>query len=257
MAITNNHCGGLLYDTSYAVPDYGLPDVAGLNMLQPSPYDGGTVDEDVYGTVKRAVPLKFGSTPGSENLVDCSISTLDVNDAWYEILDIENTVHGVTGNGPFPFIGKSGISIGDDVYKSGRTTGKTPPPPTTIDSLNVSSVVYYNGTDTPNNKAAFTNLIMYSAATRFSNGGDSGSAMLVFKNGRYRVAGLHFAGSEDGTVGLACPIESVASELQIGAWDGKVVVPGDPRTNIEVNGVQYRLVGYGHDPVTHTPDIAP
>jgi hypothetical protein len=254
VAITNNHCAGLLYDTAYAVPDYGLPDVAGLNMLQPSPYDGGTLEEDVYGQVKRAVPIRFGLTYGSENLVDCAISSLGVDDAWYEILDVENTVHGVAGSGPFPFANKDYYEAMEPVYKSGRTTGYTPPPATLVMSKDVAVPVYYNGTDTDNNKAAFTNLIWYQAATRFSNGGDSGSAILILKNGRYRVIGLHFAGSSDGTNGLACPIESVASELQVEAWDGRVTVPGDPRETITVNGVSYNLVGYGNDPVTHTPD---
>lgn len=244
VALTNNHCGGLLYDSYYMVPTYGNSSVVGLGMMQPSPYDGGGA-ADLYGSVKRAVAMQFGTGIGATNLVDCSISTVPIDGTDFSILELNE--------GPFPFVDKSYYSVGEAIYKSGRTTGNTPPPVTTVSSKSiVVNVDYGGGVGGINNIATFTDQILYTAATRFSQGGDSGSAILIFKNGRYRLIGLHFAGDATGTMGIANPIEDVASLLDIEWWDGSVVVPYTEDTNIYVNGKEYVRVGSTSYDVSHT-----
>lgn len=244
VALTNNHCAGLLYDPAFKVPTYGSLSVAGINMMQPSPYDGGT-SADIYGEVKRAVAMQFGTTGAASNLVDCAISSVAVDDADYPILELND--------GPFPFAEKALYSTGQEVSKAGRTTGNTPPPTTTVTSKNaVVNVDYSGGLGGDNNVAPFTNQIICQAGSRFSQGGDSGSAIVAYISGRWRVIGLHFAGNDTGTLGVCCPIEEVASLLSVESWDGSVVIPYSVDEYIYINGRQYQRVGETTNPVTHT-----
>jgi len=244
VALTNNHCAGLLYDVNYSVPDNGNSEVGGIVMLQPSPYDGGT-SGDSYGVVKRAVAMQFGTASGQDNIVDCSISTTEIDDTDYIILELDD--------GPFPFGDKTMYSAGQEVLKAGRTTGNTPPPTTTVSSKStVVNVDYSGGAGGDNNLAPFTDQIICTAASRFSQGGDSGSAIVAFINGRYRVIGLHFAGNANGTMGVCCPMEEIASLLNVEAWDGSVVTDYTEESAIYVNGRRYVRVGATTDPVTHS-----
>jgi len=244
VALTNNHCAGLLYDPAYKVPTYGSLSVVGISMMQPSPYDGG-VGADIYGVVKRSIAMQFGTTGGASNLVDCSISTIGVDDADYPILELDD--------GPFPFGAKALYSVGQQVSKSGRTTGNTPPPTTTVTSKNaVVNVDYSGGIGGDNNLAPFTNQIFCSAASRFSQGGDSGSAIVAFISGRWRIIGLYFAGNATGTLGVCCPIEEVESILNVEMWDGSVVLPYNTSEYVTVNGRLYQRVSETFDPATHT-----
>jgi len=245
VALTNNHCAGLLYDPAYKVPTYGSLSVSGIDMIQPSPYDGGVDPTDVYGEVKRAVAMQFGTTGAASNLVDCAVSAISVDDADYPILELDS--------GPFPFAEKALYSTGQEVSKSGRTTGNTPLPITTvIDKDFVVNVDYSGGIGGDNNLATFTNQIWCQAATRFSQGGDSGSAIVAFINGRWRIIGLHFAGNAAGTLGVCCPIEEIESILNVESWDGSVVLPYNTANNVTINGRLYQRVGETFDPVTHT-----
>jgi hypothetical protein len=243
VALSNNHCAGLLYDPAYSVPTYGSLDVTGIDMLQPSPSDGG-VYSDFYGQTKRAVALQFGTGAGASNLVDGTVSSIDVGDSEYLIMEL--------GTGPFPFAGKAEYSVGEAVYKSGRTTGNTPFPVTTIISKNaVVNVDYSGGLGGDNNLATFVNQLMCSAASRFTQGGDSGSVILIRTLGRYRIVGLHFASDAAGTLGIANPIEDVSTLLQVSWWNGDVVVSWTSDPFITVNGHLYRRVEVTIDPITH------
>jgi len=244
VALTNNHCAGLLYDPLFKIPTFGNLTVDGIEMLQPSPSDGGVSPTDSYGTVKRGVAMQFGTTGGATNLVDCSISTIAIGEADYPILQLDD--------GPFPFAEKALYSTGQEVSKAGRTTGNTPLPTTTVTSKNGVVVVDYSGgAGGDNNLAAFTNQIICQAATRFGQGGDSGSAIVAFISGRWRIIGLHFAGDATGTYGVCCPIEEIASTLQVQAWDGSIVVEENVEENITVLGRQYRRVQDTSRPITH------
>jgi hypothetical protein len=247
VALTNNHCAGLLYDPDYKVPTFGSLSVVGLNMLQPSPYDGGTID-DKYGEVKRAVAMQFGTGAGASNIVDCAISGVPVGESDFKILEL-------VSEGPYPFGEKALYSIGQQVLKVGRTTGVTPPPTTAVTSKSaVVNVDYSGGGGGDNNLATFTDQIICSAASRFSQGGDSGSAVVALINGRYRIIGLHFAGNSTGTLGVCCPIEEIAEFLDVEAWDGRVVVPYTAEMTLVVNGKTYVRVENTANPVTHYAD---
>jgi len=241
VALTNNHCVGLLYNTNYDVPTYGSASVVGKNMMQPSPFDGGTVS-DIYGTVVRAVPLAFNLSVN--NLVDCAISSIGVGDASTKILDIND--------GPYSFASKSEYTNGIPLYKSGRTTGKTPPPITTI--IDDNALVYISYGPAPQDGIYFNNVILYESETRFSQGGDSGSVMLALIGGEYKVVALNFAGNDTGTMGVGCHISDVAAELQIEAWDGDIVVDENSYPSVEVNGVYYERAGDTSNEITHIVD---
>lgn len=243
VALSNNHCAGLLYDPSYSVPTYGSLDVTGIDMLQPSPSDGGLF-ADRYGQTKRAVAMQFGTGAGGSNLVDCTVSSIGVGDSEYLIMELDD--------GPFPFAGKAEYSVGEAVYKSGRTTGNTPAPITTVTSKNaLVNVDYSGGLGGDNNIATFVNQITCTAASRYSQGGDSGSVILIRTNGRYRIIGLHFAGNAAGTLGVANPIEDVSTLLEVSWWNGDVVVAWTSDPFITVNGHTYQRVGETTDPITH------
>jgi hypothetical protein len=61
-------------------------------------------------------------------------------------------------------------------------------------------------------------------------GGDSGSCLIADFNGTWKIIGLNFAGS--GTIGIACRIDNVASQIGIQAWDGSLKNLVDPSTII-------------------------
>jgi hypothetical protein len=210
-------------------------------MLQPSLGDGGST-EDAFGLVKRAKSMKFG---GATNYVDAAIISLAVNESWFDILEVGDVK-------PYPFALKTDYSLGQEVIKSGRTTGIIPPPVTTIVDKNaVVNVDYSRGEGGANNTAYFTNQIIYTAATRMTNNGDSGSAILALIDGVHYIVGLNFAGNSSGTMGVACGIEDVASALNIEAWDGNVVVPSTEENEIWIFNKKYVRVGETSYPITH------
>jgi hypothetical protein len=180
----------------------------GDSILQPGPYDGGTVANDQIGTLSDFVKIQFAETDNScqfansiafflnalakmigsksrmksvrvqaaTNLVDCAIAEpLDPNDAKNEILNIGN------------ILGVEDAILGMGLKKSGRTTGYTTG---SVLQIDVTSQVSY-GT---NKVATFTDQLMAGA---MSEGGDSGSAVLNDDN---KLVGLLFAGSSTSTI---------------------------------------------------------
>lgn len=189
-------------------------------ILQPGPYDGGTVQDDLIARLERYVPIHMNSTEQvfnfgrslanlrilllnailsgyqykkvqkiKENVVDCAVaSPIDeglINDVILEI----GKVAGVR----FP-------DLSEVLQKSGRTTGLTKGKVRTLDgTVNVNMG---NGEE-----AIFTNQILIDS---ISSGGDSGS--LVLDRNRNAV-GLLFAGSNEVTV--CNPIHEVLDALQV------------------------------------------
>jgi hypothetical protein len=96
------------------------------------------------------------------------------------------------------------------VRKRGRTTGLTHG---TVDDVALSvNIDYCNGLGTVTLTNQIGIAVDTSQSTQFGNGGDSGS--VVVDNTR-RVVGLYFAGTEDGTYGVANPIQAVMSALNV------------------------------------------
>ncbi len=183
-------------------------------ILQPGPADGGSVARDQIGTLAEFVPISFGGggTPippncpiakfvagtvntfakvyGSShrvkayrteafetpNMVDAALaSPLSNDDVTAEIIDIG-----------FP-TGDAGVDLGDNIKKSGRTTGFTEG---TVSQIHATISVQYGAGQI----AIFEEQIISGIR---SDGGDSGSAIL---NDANEVVWLLFAGSDRVTI---------------------------------------------------------
>jgi len=162
------------------------------------------------------------------------------------------------------------LNTNPELYSSGRTTGAKGSPgtlcPLRIWSLGVNSNVNYNrqGVSTP---AFMQDLIAFvkpdNSASYAPSGsgtsavvcpypawaGDSGSTLIANIGGVWKIVGLVFAGNGSGfnslsgyeiasSMGLACRIDHVASQLGIKAWTGSAAPIVDPNsiTYITVSG---------------------
>ena len=162
------------------------------------------------------------------------------------------------------------LNTNPELYSSGRTTGAKGSPgtlcPLRIWSLGVNSNVNYNrqGVSTP---AFMQDLIAFvkpdNSASYAPSGsgtsavvcpypawaGDSGSTLIADIGGVWKIVGLVFAGNGSGfnslsgyeiasSMGLACRIDHVASQLGIKAWTGSAAPIVDPNsiTYITVSG---------------------
>ena len=146
-------------------------------VLQPGPYDGGTIPGDVIARLSRFVPIRFlapGSTP--LNLVDAALAEGPFHWLDREIYWI-GYVKGV----------RSSVRIGELLQKTGRTTNYTTGRVTAINAI---VNVNYGGSRV----ARFGRQIV---TTSMSAGGDSGSLVLDF---RENAVGLLFAGSSVATI---------------------------------------------------------
>jgi hypothetical protein len=141
-------------------------------ILQPGPYDGGTVPRDVIARLSRFVTITF-RTPTSTpiNYVDAAIAEGEFHNLDREIYWI-GYVKQVN----------SRPQVGDIVEKTGRTTNFTTGK---ILALNATVDVNYGG----GRVARFVRQIV---TTNMSAGGDSGSLVCDIKEG---AVGLLFAGS--------------------------------------------------------------
>ena len=102
-------------------------------------------------------------------------------------------------------------SIGQNVKKSGRTTGLSR---SSVDALNATVSIAYQ--DECAGSAAFTRtftgqIIIGNRGTKFLAGGDSGSLMVEDVTSNPRAVGLLFAGSN--RIAIANPIDDVLSFL--------------------------------------------
>lgn len=146
-------------------------------ILQPGPYDGGTIPSDIIAYLSRYIPIKFKtSTTTPINYVDAAIAEGQFHDLNREIYWIGH----ISGINTSP-------AINNIVEKTGRTTnfntGK-------ILSTNATVDVSYGGSLV----ARFADQIL---TTVMSAGGDSGSLLC---DTNQKAVGLLFAGSSSITV---------------------------------------------------------
>lgn len=191
-------------------------------ILQPGPYDGGTLPEDVIAHLLRFVPIRYAL-----DLPDCPISTsvARIANFFAQALGSKhrliamrqqleaNQVDAALARPVEPdmvsdeilsigrITGTREAELGLAVRKSGRTTGYTTG---TIELLDATVNVNYGAGRT----AVFEGQIVTSA---MSQGGDSGS-LLVDANENLAV-GLLFAGSDQTTIHN--PISAVINALNI------------------------------------------
>lgn len=194
----------------------------GDKILQPGPYDGGVVDNDVVGLLYKFVPLKFSepsTCPVATFVMKClnAISYVFRRKTRFYIRVESNSENQIDCAIMEPFEGvykpeinevglpkgSARVTEGETVRKSGRTTGLTTG--TVVDDDVMIDVSY--GTTT----AKFVHQILVTG-THFIEGGDSGSALL---NKDDYVVGLCFAGSGDGSFGIANHINYVEEGLGV------------------------------------------
>ncbi|MBC8228700.1 hypothetical protein H8E77_04020 [bacterium] len=166
-------------------------------ILQPSPLDGGTLEQDIIGTFSECSVLDFS---GNVNQIDAAIAQCACE--WIAlpfILQI-GEIRGVT----VPQIGLS-------VKKMGRTTGLTVG---VITDVEVDLRISYN----LGQVARFTSQILISSTIPhrfFSLNGDSGALILDAQN---FACALLCGGSRDRDITIANPIDAVLEEFQASLW---------------------------------------
>jgi hypothetical protein len=181
--LSNNH---VLANSNAASP--------GDPILQPGPFDGGTLPVDRIATLSRFVPITFEPPiprPLHRNLVDAALAEVAFHDIDREI----HWIARVQGWRP-----RAGVTVGTPVKKVGRTTNLTVG---RILAIGATVDVNYGGGQI----ARFTDQIVTSA---MSAGGDSGSLVLTLDN---VAVGLLFAGSS--LVTIVNQIENVRSLLRV------------------------------------------
>lgn len=169
-------------------------------ILQPGPYDGGTLNNKI-GELKRFVPIIFSRDEC--NYVDAAIASADCKDISYDIHDIG----GIAGS--------YNVDVGDlglEVQKTGRTTGHTTGKIIAIDA----TVTVNYGSSLKKKLAKFCKQII---TTDMSEPGDSGSVGLTEDR---NVFGLLFAGSDKQTIFNR--IELVERYLRVRVVKGKGTV---------------------------------
>lgn len=161
----------------------------GDTMAQPSRVDGGNCPVDVVAELTRAA---------LNDRVDAAVARRTARSSTCEIIDI-GAVNG-----------RANATIGMAVRKRGRTTELTHG---TVDVVNLTVNVPYCdgfGTVTLTNQIGID--VDTAQSTVFGLGGDSGSVVV---NDARRVVGLFFAGTPDGTYGVANHIDDVLREMDV------------------------------------------
>jgi len=165
----------------------------GTAVLQPGTYDGGTI-EDKVGELYKYIKITFG--PKGKNYADAAIAKITINANGYlvgEVLDGDN-------QNTYTISGTTEVGVGDQVRKSGRTTGVTT---NTVFDTNATVKVWY----TLSKWAIFYDQILVNQP--FIQSGDSGSP--VDKDGKF--VGLAFAGSS--TTAIVCKAKYIINGLGI------------------------------------------
>ena len=168
-----------ILSNSHVLADEGLG-TAGDAILQPGRADGGVTPGDRIAKLTKWIPFEF--TPATfPNLVDAAIA--EFTEAAFATSAIRRigTPKGVS----------STLRLGMQVQKTGRTTDYTVG---IIRDLNYRTALRYKKPGGGRGRVGFRDQIL---CTRFTDGGDSGSAVL---NMQQKVVGLHFAGSPSASI---------------------------------------------------------
>ncbi len=211
MILSNNH-----------VLANGNDAAQGDEILQPGPFDGGSVGEDVIARLDRFIPIMFGTAPPDCGLarwvaVFCNgLAGIFGSSHRFQTIKTSAETNRVDAAVALPLSGElvsdeileigqvngwtEDVQVGTVVKKSGRTTELTEDSVQVLDAT--VNVQYGEG-----RTATFTGQIV---AGPMSQPGDSGSLVVDSQN---RSVGLLFAGSDQTTV--LNPIQDVISLLDI------------------------------------------
>ncbi|HEX2607729.1 MAG TPA: hypothetical protein VHK91_10135 [Flavisolibacter sp.] len=160
-------------------------------ILYPGKFDGGLNPADRIGTLHDFLPFTKGGD--FVNPADCALASIDAG-------KLSILKAGIKG-GDVPK-GTLKPKRGMRIVKVGRTTGKTTGE---IRDVNFRTTIDYGAGV---GVIGFTDQVL---CTRYTEGGDSGS--LVIEKASGKAVGLHFAGSEEGSV--FTPIETVLEALKV------------------------------------------
>ncbi len=166
--------GVYILSNSHVLADEGVGQV-GDEILQPGKYDGGNIQSDVIGVLEDWVPFTFSGI-GFTNLVDCAIAKVRKQSVYENI-----RILGVKPVGVSRIVRR-----GMRVQKVGRTTDYTTG---VVTDMNYRFALRYKRPEGGTGRVGFRDQVL---CTRYTAGGDSGSAVL---NERERIVGLHFTGS--------------------------------------------------------------
>jgi hypothetical protein len=178
-----------LLSNSHVFADSGLGK-KGDAILYPGPADGGIDPTDIVAILEKFHP--FVNTVQFVNEVDCAIARPTAAG----LAKINRQIKDLG----FPK-GTIKAKRGMKIVKVGRTTRKTVGE---IKDVNFRTQITYDGVG----KIGFMEQIF---CTRYSEGGDSGALVLDKATGK--AVGLHFAGSEEGS--MCNPIDTVLKHMGV------------------------------------------
>lgn len=178
MALTNFHVAAVNND--WAVGD---------RMAQPSRSDGGWCPSDAYGALSRAELTSH---------IDGAVVTIDDGVASSPTIEQIGAVSG-----------HADAVVDSAVRKRGRTTELTYG---TVDSIDATTIVDFGGDIGERTFRNQIRILPTAANPHFSEGGDSGSAVV---DGDGNIVGLLFAGAEDDSDTYANPIQRVLDKLAV------------------------------------------
>ena len=184
--------GLYILSNSHVLADEGTGSI-GDKILQPGKHDGGRTGTDVIGILEDWVPFTF-SNSGFYNLVDGAIAKVRKRSVSENIRILGIKPRGVS----------YALRRGMTVQKVGRTTDYTTG---VVTDINYRFALTYKRPGGGKGRVGFRDQVL---CTRYTAGGDSGSAVL---NNRERLVGLHFAGSP--STSIFNPIKYVFQQLNI------------------------------------------
>ena len=207
---TNYHCYAMEGDA-----------VVGDALMNPSPYDGGVVEDDKTGEYEFCVPINFDSYQcGWRNFVTRKLPFW----TWFKPVAGENNVDISFGNISVDwknkialetkgFEGFSDPVVGEPVFKCGRTTDKTKG---VWESTSVNIQVQYR-----RGVVFMTDIAM---ADLKCDGGDSGSPMYTVKDGKIIYNAALFAGSSGLiTKSFGCKISNIINRTKEEGYDIELI----------------------------------
>lgn len=147
-------------------------------ILQPGPFDGGKSPADVIGHLTEWIPFQFGST--YTNLVDAAIAEVKAANVT-SVIRLIGVPKGTSVT----------VRRGMQVQKTGRTTDYTIG---VIKDIHYRTSLQYKKPGGGKGWVGFREQVL---CTRYTDGGDSGSAVLNMDG---KIVGLHFAGSPSSSV---------------------------------------------------------
>jgi Trypsin len=168
-----------ILSNSHVLADEGTGSV-GDPVIQPGDYDGGTAPANVIAELSQWIPFKFTSE-GYPNTVDAAIAKVKNKASVTSAIRLIGVPAGVSNR----------VRRDMRVQKTGRTTDYTQG---IIQDINYRMALDYKQPNGGTGRVGLQDLVL---CTRFTDGGDSGSAVLDMKK---KVVGLHFAGSPSSSI---------------------------------------------------------